>query len=67
VDIDFISTLDYHRGVGEALHLAVSTARKFLTDILPSGNRRFSSQANEDRAERDGVGERERDSEAKGR
>lgn len=47
--------------------LAAGTARKLPGDILASGFRRFSSQANEGLAERDGVGERERDGEAKGR
>jgi hypothetical protein len=49
------------------LLLAAGIARKVPGDILAPGFRRFSSQANEGLTEQDGVGERERDGEAKGR
>ena len=47
--------------------LAAGIVRKVPGDILASGFRRFSSQANEGLAEQDRAGERERDGEAKGR
>ena len=54
-------------GCSEEPLLAVGIVRKVPDDILASGFRRFSSQVNEGLAERDGVGERERNREAKGR